>query len=69
MRGKLFVYYRQKARERKKEISEKRKMAKQMQMKSIAEKGLGDLHYISITKIVNIFLFKKKLWCRDMDTL
>ncbi|VDI38386.1 snRNA-activating protein complex subunit 4 [Mytilus galloprovincialis] len=40
MRGKLFVYYRQKARERKKEISEKRKMAKQMQMKSIAEKGL-----------------------------
>lgn len=52
MRGKLFVYYRQKARERKKQISEKRKMAKQMQMKSIAEKGLGDLHYMSITKIV-----------------
>ncbi|CAC5418460.1 SNAPC4 [Mytilus coruscus] len=43
MRGKLFVYYRQKARERKKQISEKRKMAKQMQMKSIAEKGIENI--------------------------
>ena len=56
VRGRLFTKYRAKARERRAQISMKRRRAKQMQMKSIAEKGKGikfNIYFFKTEKIVD----------------